>query len=177
MNKQWLMVGAILGGLVLGAWGLSKYAPPPEGATVGQRAPNFRVLDLASGDSVAIRSEYEGHVTLVNVWATWCAPCRAEMPSIERLYQEYKDRGFRVAAVSIDAGESDKVRAFGAEYQLTFDLLHDRSGLLQQAYRMIGVPQSFLLDDTGTITYLSLGEEHWDSPTHRQRIEQLLPPQ
>jgi cytochrome c-type biogenesis protein len=174
MNRQWLMVAAVVGGLGLGAWALSKYAPPPEGAAVGQRAPDYRVVDLATGDTVALRSHNLGQVTLVNVWATWCAPCRAEMPSMERLYQDYEDRGFRIAAVSVDVGEPDKVTAFGTELGLTFDLLHDPSGLIQQAYRMIGVPQSFLLDRDGTIVFMSLGEEHWDSQAHRSRLEKLL---
>jgi peroxiredoxin len=169
-----MMVGLVVGGLGIGAWALARYAPPPEGATVGQRAPDYRVLDLATGDSVGLRSAYEGQVTLINVWATWCAPCRAEMPSMERLYQEYRGRGFRIAAVSVDAGDSGKVTDFATELGLTFDLLHDRSGLIQQAYRMIGVPQSFLLDRSGKIVFLSLGEEHWDSSAHRSRIERLL---
>jgi peroxiredoxin len=174
MKRQWMMVATIVSGLLLGAWALTKYAPPPEGAYVGQRAPDYQVLDLASGDSVALRSGYAGHVTLINVWATWCAPCRAEMPSMERLYQDFRDRGFRIAAVSVDAGSADKVTEFGRELGLSFDLLQDRSGLIQQAYRMIGVPQSFLLDADGTIVFMSLGEEPWDSPAHRSRIEKLL---
>lgn len=174
MNRQWTMVALILGGIVLGAWALTRYAPPPEGVEVGRRAPEYRLVDLASNDSVPLREHYRGHVTLVNVWATWCAPCRAEMPSMERIWQDYRERGFRIAAVSVDAGNPDQVREFADELDLTFDLLHDRSGLIQQEYRMIGVPQSFLLDRDGTIRFVALGEERWDSPEHRERIESLL---
>jgi cytochrome c-type biogenesis protein len=98
------------------------------------------------------------------------------MPSMERLWQEYRHRGFRIAAVSVDAGDAERVLAFAEELGLTFELLHDRSGLIQQEYRMIGVPQSFLLDRNGTIRFVALGEERWDSPEHRERIEALLGP-
>ncbi len=172
--KQWALIGCVVGGLGLGAWGLTKFAPPPEGADLGQRIPAYRTLDLASGDSVEIREHYAGQVTLVNVWATWCIPCRAEMPGMQRTYDRLKDRGFRIAAVSVDEGEADRVTAFAAELGLTFDLLHDRSMQIQQTYQMLGVPQSFLLDKRGVIRFVALGEEPWDSPEHVARIEELL---
>ncbi len=174
MNRQWLLVGAIVAGLGLGAWALTQYAPPPEGSDVGDRAADFRTLRLTDNDSVGLRSAYAGHVTLVNIWATWCIPCRTEMPSMERAFKEYRDRGFRIAAVSIDQGDSEKVRAFGRELGLSFDLLHDRSGLIQQAYGAIGVPQSILVGRDGRIAHVSLGEEMWDSPENRAIIERLL---
>lgn len=174
MKRQWFWMGCVVAGIAFGAWGLTRFAPPPEGVELGRRAPDYRVLALASGDSVGVRSGYEGHVTLVNIWATWCAPCRAEMPSMERVYREYRDRGFRIAAVSVDAGSPDKVRDFADELALSFDVLHDASGGIQQAYRTIGVPQSFLLDRRGNIAWVALGEEDWDSAEHRERIERLL---
>lgn len=174
MKRQGLWIGSILAGLVLFGWGLAKFAPPPEGVTVGRTAPDYRTVDLATGDSVSLREAYQGQVTLLNVWATWCAPCRAEMPSMERTYQEFKDQGLRIAAVSVDAGDAEKVRAFQEQFGLTFDILHDASGLIQQRYQMIGVPQSFLLDRRGIVRFISLGEEQWDSDTNRARIAALL---
>lgn len=172
--RQWMMVGLVVAGLGLGVWGLTRFAPAPVGGAVGERAPDYRVLDIASGDSVSVRSDYIGHVTLVNIWATWCLPCRAEMPSMEQVFQDYKDRGFRIAAVSVDAGSSRKVVEFGEELGLTFDLLHDASGGIQQSFRTLGVPQSFLLDRDGIIRWVELGEEDWRLPAHRERIEKLL---
>lgn len=174
MNKQWLMVGAIVAGLGIGVWALTRFAPPPEGPQMGQRAPDYTVRNVATGDSIAIRSHYAGHVTLINIWATWCGPCRKEMPSMERLYQVYKARGFRVAAVSIDEGDGTGVTPFGKELGLTFDLLHDRSGLIQQAYQTIGVPQSWLIDASGRIVYVGIGGEDWDTAEQRSRVESLL---
>lgn len=174
MNRQWLMVGAIAAGLGIGAWALTQYAPPAEGPQFGQRAPDYRVPLVATGDSIQLRRHYAGKVTLINIWATWCGPCRKEMPSIERLYQSYKARGFRVAAVSVDEGDDTPVKAFAKELGLHFDLLHDRSGNIQQLYQVVGVPQSWLLDRNGRIVYVGIGGEEWDTPEHRARIDALL---
>lgn len=175
VNRRSLPLIAIIIGLALGAWALIRYIPPPGGAQVGKRAPDYRVLRVGTTDTVGLRSAYRGHVTLINIWATWCAPCRAEMPAIERVWQSYRDRGFRVAAVSIDEGSDSTVRAFAGELGLTFDIYHDRSGGIQEAYELLGVPESFLIDADGVISYLVLGERKWDSPEMRARIEALLP--
>ncbi len=153
---------------------LVRYVPTATGAQIGDRAPDYRVLRLADRDSVRVRSNYAGHVTLVNIWATWCVPCQAEMPSLQRLYQAYQGRGFRVAAVSIDAGAPAPVRAFAQAHGLTFDILQDRSGDIEDAYQTTGVPESYLLDRHGRITYIALGGENWDSPANRQRIARLI---
>jgi len=174
MKRQGFWIASIIAGFILLGWGLARCAPPPEGVAIGRTAPDYRTVDLAAGDTISLRDAYRGQVTLLNVWATWCAPCRAEMPSMERTYQAFKDRGFRIAAVSVDAGESARVRAFQEELGLTFDILHDASGQIQQRYQMIGVPQSFLLDKRGIVRFVSLGEEHWDSETNRARIDALL---
>jgi cytochrome c biogenesis protein CcmG/thiol:disulfide interchange protein DsbE len=172
--KQWLMVLLVLAGIALGAWGLTRFSPVPEGAAIGRRAPDYGTVNVATGDSVHVRSDYDGYVTLVNIWATWCAPCRAEMTSMQEVYASYRDRGFRIAAVSVDAGSSDKVIEFGRELGLTFDLLQDANGGIQQAYRTMGVPQTFLLDRRGVVQWITLGEEDWRRPENRERIERLL---
>jgi cytochrome c-type biogenesis protein len=141
--------------LAAGTWALVRFTP-------------------GTGDSVGLRTGYAGHVTLINIWATWCVPCKAEMPSLERLYEAYHDRGFRVAATSIDKDGPAPILAFAHDLGLSFDILHDRSGNIQQAYQTVGVPESFLIDKRGRITYVALGAEAWDSPANRQRIEHLL---
>jgi cytochrome c biogenesis protein CcmG, thiol:disulfide interchange protein DsbE len=174
ITRGWLMAIAGVAGLGLGAWAMTHYAPAPDRAVVGQRAPDYALRKLPQGDSISLRTAYKGHVTLINIWATWCGPCRKEMPSIERLYTAYQARGFRVAAVSIDEGDDSAVTAYGRDMSLTFDMLHDQSGNIQQAYQTIGVPQSFLIDRDGRVAYTSLGADEWDSPEMRQRVEQLL---
>lgn len=173
-RQVWIAVIAIAAALGVGTWALVRYVPAPVGTTLGQRLPDFHLVELPGGDSVGVRSAFAGHVTLVNLWATWCAPCVKEMPSIERLYQAYRARGFRVAAVSIDQGESAPVLAFTRKLGLTFNILHDRSSTIEDRYRTIGVPDSYLLDAQGRIRYIALGAETWDAPENRARVEQLL---
>ena len=74
--------------MVAGAVALVKISPDSYGVAVGKQAPDFRVVDLATGDSVSLRERYAGQVTLVNIWATWCGPCRDEMPAMEQAYEE-----------------------------------------------------------------------------------------
>jgi cytochrome c biogenesis protein CcmG, thiol:disulfide interchange protein DsbE len=110
----------------------------------------------------------------VNIWATWCVPCRVEMPAMQSVYDSLRARGFRIAAVSIDEGDATEVRNFAAELGLTFDILHDRSGLVQQIYQTTGVPESFLLDRDGTIVKRVIGAHDWNAPVNRQLVERLL---
>lgn len=174
MSKQWILVGAVVAGLVGGAIALAKSSSDFELVKVGARAPDFRAIDLATGDSVSFREHYEGAVTLINIWATWCLPCRVEMPGMESVYQSLAPRGFKIAAVSIDEGSPEDVRAFGQELGLSFDLLQDRSGAVQQVYQTTGVPESFLINKDGIIVKRLIGEHAWNSPANRKLIEGLL---
>jgi cytochrome c biogenesis protein CcmG, thiol:disulfide interchange protein DsbE len=174
ISRQWLVVGTIVAGLGLGAAALVTFSPEVERVAVGARAPNFQAVNLATNEPISLREEYRGSVTLVNIWATWCGPCREEMPAMERLYQELGPRGFRIAAVSIDEGDPADVRAFARELGITFDLLQDRSGLIQRTYQTTGVPESFLLDRDGVIVKRIIGAHDWGSPVNRNLVERLV---
>ena len=141
---------------------------------VGATAPDFHAVDLATGDSVTLHQRYQGKVTLVNIWATWCEPCKIEMPAMEQVYRALAPRGFAVAAVSIDEGSPDDVRAFGQQLGLSFDLLQDRSTRIQQIYQTTGVPESFLLNRQGVIVKRIIGAHDWNSPANRALVERLL---
>ena len=93
---------------------------------------------------------------------------------MEKAYKELAPRGFKVAAVSIDESEPAGVLAFGAEMGVTFDLLHDQSGLIQRTYQTTGVPESFLLDREGVIVKRIIGAHDWSSKVNRELIERLL---
>jgi len=168
-----LVLGVVVG-LVIGGAALVWYGPEVQAVAAGARAPNYKTLSLTTGDSVALRDHYRGHVTLVNIWATWCVPCKVEMPSMQRLYDSLASRGFRIAAVSIDADEPDVVREFASSLGLTFDILHDRRGDIQQAYQTTGVPESFLLDTSGVIMKRVIGAHDWSSPVNRTLVRRLL---
>jgi cytochrome c biogenesis protein CcmG, thiol:disulfide interchange protein DsbE len=174
MSKQWILVGVIVGGLIVGAAALAKFGPEVQRVEVGSKAPDFRAIDLATGDSVSLRDRYRGAVTLVNIWATWCVPCRVEMPAMERAYQALAPRGFKIAAVSIDEGTPEDVVAFGQDLGISFDLLQDRSTTIQQIYQTTGVPESFLLNRDGIVVKRIIGAHDWNSKVNRDLIERLL---
>jgi thiol-disulfide isomerase/thioredoxin len=174
MRKQWMAVAIVIVGLGLGAAALVKFGPERAGATVGAVAPDFKIVDLATNDTVSLRKRYRGHVTLVNIWATWCVPCKVEMPSMQKLYESLGPKGLKIAAVSIDEGDATDVRNFGAELGLTFDILQDRTTGIQQAYQTTGVPETFLLDKDGVIVKRVIGAHDWNSSVNRALVEQLL---
>jgi peroxiredoxin len=149
----------------------------------GAPAPSFTATTL-DGDAVTL-GDYNDRVILLNVWATWCPPCREEMPSMERLYRRFQERGtpFEVLAVSIDAspGEKDSVgnvggdlKAFAEEFGLTFTILHDPAGRIQQIYQTTGVPESFLIGRDGVIHRRVAGAVDWDTPEWDATIARLV---
>ena len=174
MSKQWIFVGLVVAGIVAGATIMTRVGSEVEPVEVGATAPEFHALDLATGDSVSLRERYRGRVTLVNIWATWCVPCRVEMPAMEEVYTSLAPRGFAIAAVSVDEGSSEDVRRFGQDLKLSFDLLHDRSSRIQQTYQTTGVPESFLLNRRGVIVKRIIGAHDWNSPANRALVERLL---
>ncbi len=174
MSRQWTIVIVVVAGLLLGAAVLTRFGADVAPVAVGTRAPDFRVAHLNTGDSVSLRERYAGKVTLVNIWATWCVPCRVEMPSMEQVYTALAPRGFAIAAVSIDEGSPEDVRAFAEELGLTFDILHDQSTAIQRTYQTTGVPESFLLNREGIIVKRVIGAHDWNSSVNRALVERLL---
>ena len=167
-----------LGLIVLAAW-MNRGRLRPVGA--GTVAPQFEVIDL--GGNPARLSDYEGEVVMINIWATWCAPCRFEMPSMERLHQRFKDDGLRILAISVDAklGEADQVgrpggdlQAFADSLGLTFTILHDPSGEIQNLYQTTGVPETLLVGRDGVIYKKVAGPTEWDASEHQELIRRLL---
>lgn len=174
ISWQWVIVAVLGIGLVIGANALVRIGKGIDQVRPGVPAPDFRVIDLATGDTVSLKERYAGHVTLVNIWATWCVPCRTEMPDMQAVYEDLASRGFKIAAVSIDEGSSEPVLAFANDLGLKFDILHDPSTRIQQVFQTTGVPESFLLDKNGIITRRIIGREDWNSVVNRDRIERLL---
>jgi peroxiredoxin len=166
------VTGIVVGGLALGAAALT-WVAPDAGVQINRPAPNFQAIDLATRDSISLE-DYRGSVTLVNIWATWCVPCREEMPSMQRLYDSVGTRGFRIAAISIDEGSPEDVTAFARELDLSFDILHDRSGAVERLYQTTGVPESFLLDRRGVLVKRVIGAHDWSSPANIAAVARLL---
>ncbi|MCJ7629155.1 MAG: redoxin domain-containing protein [Longimicrobiales bacterium] len=180
-RKTWVFFAGILlaaGLVVLMAW-VNRDSLNP--VVAGGPAPDFATYDL-QGTSRSLE-DYRGKVVLLNIWATWCTPCKEEMPSMQRLYEEIRDEEFQVLAVSIDRAPSDydpknpldgKLRAFADSLGLTFTILHDPSGEITTTYQTTGVPESFVLDRDGIIFKKITGPMAWDAPQNVQFIERLL---
>ncbi len=130
------------------------------GETVGEIAPDFGLATLA-GNSVKL-SVYRGKVVFLNIWATWCPPCREEMPSMEALYQKLKGRQFEMLAVSIDAKGEEVVGPFVAKYGLTFPVLLDPDNKTYRLYGLTGVPETFIVDKSGVVIHKIIGPQKLD---------------
>lgn len=145
--------------------------------TVGHRAPDF-VLRDADGKSVHLSRVLGERAVLLNFWATWCPPCREEMPTMERAYRDYKARGLEVLAVSIDAGSeaavTARVKVFMKKLKLTFPALLDLNGEVVHSYRLRGLPMTFLIDRTGVIRFAELGFRDWSDAEARKKLDALL---
>jgi peroxiredoxin len=170
---QWIAVGVILT-LLAGALGVGvllmediKQVQP------GVEAPDFNAVNLVTGDSVTL-ADYRGEVVLLNLWATWCGPCRWEMPSMERLYQELGPAGLKIVAVSVDQVSGDEVMEFANELELTFDILHDRGGQIEIDYQVTGLPETVIIDRQGVIVHKAIGPVEWDEPVQQARLRRLL---
>jgi cytochrome c biogenesis protein CcmG, thiol:disulfide interchange protein DsbE len=174
MSKQWLIVGLVVAGQGEGAVAMTRIGAGLDRVEVGGTMPDYDLTDSRTGDSLSLREHYKGSVTLVNIWATWCVPCRTEMPTMQKVYDALKADGFRIAAESVDDDTDDVVNGFAESYQLTFDILHDRSGGIQKVYQTTGVPESFLVDKNGVIVRRVIGAHDWSSPVNRGLIERLL---
>ncbi len=135
-------------------------------------APDFTVPRLGSG--VVTLKELRGTAVFLNFWATWCPPCKEEMPSMERLYRRYKDRGFSMLAISIDSGDQAGVAAFVKKYGLTFTIGLDAKLEAANRYTVRALPSTFLIDKTGYTVAVALGPRDWDSTAAHEVIEGLL---
>jgi len=162
-TRRWTTVMAVV--LALGTvWTfLSRVPPaattggaPPPSAREGFSAPDF-TLDLLGGGQVTL-SELRGKAVMVNLWASWCPPCRAEMPAIENVYQAYKDRGFEVLAVNTTFQDSEaEAAAFAQNFSLTFPILLDRTGAVSARYLLRALPSTFFVDRQGVIRSVVIG--------------------
>jgi cytochrome c biogenesis protein CcmG, thiol:disulfide interchange protein DsbE len=142
----------------------------------GDPAPEFGapVLD---GDSLHIASLL-GEPVLLNVWATWCPPCREEMPALQALHERYGSRGLRILGVSVDSrGSEQTIRRFIAEGGYTFTILHDESDTVSRLFRTIGVPETFLIDADGIVVRRWIGRFDPLAEDVVADIERLLPDQ
>ncbi len=164
--KSIILVGVIAAALgIYGLYQLQKKSESPSSqplVVVGRGAPDFSLPRL-DGEIVRL-SDFKGKVVFLNIWATWCAPCREEMPSMEKLYQEMKGQPFEILAVSIDILGAQAVAPFMTQLNLSFPVLLDSQGTVSRLYGTTGVPESFIIDRNGIIAAKIIGGRNWVSP-------------
>jgi peroxiredoxin len=140
---------------------------------VGKAAPDFVLSDL--NDKTFRLSDFRGKVVFLNFWATWCKPCREEMPSMEVLYKNFEKDGLVMMAVSIDRVTTTKdIPPFVKGLNLTFPILVDSWGKTDKPYKRMGVPETFLIDQEGVIREIVIGPRDWTRLDSLQVLMQLL---
>ncbi|TLY33786.1 MAG: redoxin domain-containing protein [Nitrospirae bacterium] len=163
----------ILGGLAIlvFAFGMvwlqsSKYEP----LVVGMTAPNFSLPDL-QGKTQRL-TDYRGKVVFLNFWATWCKPCKEEMPSMQVLWDNLKNQDFMMLAVSMDRVTTTKdIPSFVETLKLSFPILTDSWGQTDKRYKLMGVPETYIIDQNGVLREKVIGPRDW---TRRESIETIV---
>lgn len=175
-SKTWLYVNIaiaimlIVGGIAVLFWmgeqESEKSAPAPS-TKIGAIAPDFQLPSLG-GETVAL-SDYQGQVILVNTWATWCPPCKAEMPAIDEFYKTHQNEGFVVLAINSQE-DAATVQRFINTQGFTFSVLLDTQARVINQYKVRGLPTSFVIDRDGIVRYV-----HTGAITQRQ-LEEVIGP-
>jgi cytochrome c-type biogenesis protein len=128
----------------------------PDPVQIGQPAPRYAATTLA-GDSASIAG-LAGKVVLLNIWATWCHPCRDEIPYLETLYEQHRADGFEIVGVSVDArGQDAEIRDFVKTFRMTYPIWHDPDERVQSTFLALGVPASYLIDRQGILRWRRIG--------------------
>jgi peroxiredoxin len=150
----------------------SPQSGPPPNPKEGFTAPDF-TLDLLDGGKVTL-SEMRGYPVVLNLWASWCPPCRSEMPAIEKVFQRYQDAGLIVIGLNMTSQDSESdARAFVQELGLTFPIVLDRDGSVSARYQLLGLPSTFFIDQSGIIRSVIVGGPMSEA-TIQSNVEDLL---
>ena len=152
--------------------GTEKVVQRGAGVRIGAAAPDFQLWNL-DGDAVTLSSQ-QGRVVMLNFWATWCGPCRIEMPAMEVLYQQFNRKDFEILAISTDAQGAAVTRPFRDSMGLSFPILHDSDFRVGVTYGTRTLPMTFLVNRQGVITHRIFGARDWQSPEAKQMIHTLI---
>lgn len=176
----WMSIGLLAASPAMTALGAQAGSAPSvrtqaserHAVRVGDEAPNFRLRDL-DGNLTSL-SQFRGKVVLLNFWATWCGPCRVEMPAMEQLYRTYSRREFQILAVSTDPQGAAVTRPFQQKTGLTFPILHDTEMQIGLTYGARSLPMTFMVDRQGVVRQKIFGARDWDSAEARELIQLLM---
>ncbi len=171
--------GAALIGVVL-ALLMTGHAAADRFSDAGVERPQTRLqappfsLELLSDGSQASLADYQGKVILLNFWATWCAPCREEMPAMQTLWERYRSEGFEILAVAADRRGRKNVAPFITEHGFKYPILLDADGTVRNRYEVVGLPMSYLIGRDGKISGRVVGVIDWTSRDAIHLIETML---
>jgi peroxiredoxin len=143
----------------------------PEIATVGKPAPDFTLVDR-KGNSWTL-SELKGQVVFINFWATWCPPCREEMPSMQNLYTKQPKDTFKMLAV-LNKDDPVLADAFAAKFNITMPILDDQNNTVGKEYGLTGLPETFIVDKQGVLREKIIGPAQWGSAKIRHMLSRYI---
>jgi peroxiredoxin len=153
-----ILTGLVLFGVLKGADEASASTPVDRSVVpmkVNYSAPPLSLENVNSKTEAL--EDFRGQVVLVNNWATWCPPCKAEMPTLEKYYETYREQGFNIVAIEAGEGRAE-VAAFAKEYGLQFHIWLDPNGAALKAFKNGNLPNSYVIDRSGTVRYAWTGE-------------------
>ena len=175
MKRLWLLIALLT---LFGCKQTERRAQSPDaqqtatGTEVGARMPDYSAMNL-DGSKFELGSK-RGRVVLVNLWATWCGPCRFEIPELQRIHDRYAPRGFEVIGVSVDESGVESVRQFMAEQKMTYPIAIDPQGNLATILQTSVLPTSVVLDRNGKIVWKRYGLIPENDPELKSAIEKSL---
>lgn len=161
--------------LFLSLTACSKSDAPKKSAVAAEKspAPDVSVISLANGSTLKL-SDLRGKVVLLNFWATWCPPCREEIPSMMKLNSFMAGKPFQMVAISVDEGGRKDIESFFKESGFSLPTYLDESGASTKSYGITGVPESFIIDKQGVLVKKIIGGYAWDSPETVSFLEGLM---
>jgi len=140
--------------------------------TLPRVAKPYKALDFhlkGTDGKVYTLSQYRGKVVIINFWATWCPPCRYEMPSMERAWKKIRNKGVVMLAINVGEDE-DKIFDFTGTYPVSFPILMDIKGTVIAKYPVIGLPTTYIVSPNGMVTHRAVGSREWDDPVLLKQI-------
>jgi thiol-disulfide isomerase/thioredoxin len=164
--RRWLLFGVLVAGCAGSGDG-------PARVEVGLEAPSYAARNL-QGDSVSL-ALLRGKPVLLNVWATWCLPCKEEIPYLETLHGKHAAQGLQIIGVSIDArGDEPKIESFARDFQMSYPIWRDPDERVNSRFLAIGVPSTYLIDRDGVLRWKHLGTLRPSSAGFQAALDEVL---
>ena len=144
--------------------------PNPGEAVVGEIAPDFTLVDIRADEQVSL-SQFDGQPVMLNFWATWCPPCRKEMPLLQDTYEKHQDDGLEILTIAV-SDKANNVLDFSEQHDLTFPLLIDKKDRVAVQYKIMGIPTSYFINPDGVIESVQVGD--LSAPALNRHLEEIL---